>query len=50
MRAMSSSGLVFSAYNPPFPIIPLEHIINIDQQGTKLVEQARTTELYTLWD
>ena len=50
MRAMSSSGLVFNAYRPPFPIVPLNHIINIDQQGTKLVEQTRTTEHHTLWD
>ena len=50
LRSKGSQGLTFSAYDPPFPVIPLEFLIGLDQKGTRLQEVARTIEEHVLFD
>ena len=41
-------GLVFSAYDPPFGIVPMEHLINLKQKGSRLKEVVMEKEWYYL--
>ena len=50
LRSKGSLGLTFSAYDPPFPVIPLEFLIGLNQKGTRLQEVARTIEEHVLFD
>jgi len=50
MRSRGSQGLVFNAYDPPFPVVPLEFLTGLQQRGTRLQEVTRKTEHLTLFD
>jgi hypothetical protein len=42
--------MTFNAFDVPFPVIPLEMLVNLGQQGTRLQEVELTNNLYTLDD
>ena len=51
LRRKRTQGLVFSVDSPPFPVIPLSHLINLEQQGRRLMERtAGACEVVSLMD
>jgi len=50
LRDKGSKNMCFNAFNPPFSIIGVQDLINLDQQGTRLMEVTRNYEKYQFMD
>ena len=46
----SAGSMLFNAYDPPFKVCPLDMLINMDQQGTRLKEVVMAEETFALRD
>ena len=50
LRTKGSKNMCFNAFEPPFPIVDLNDLINLNQGGTRLMEVSREEVKYRLRD
>jgi hypothetical protein len=50
LRTKGTKNMCFNAFEPPFPIVEINDLINLTQEGTRLMEVSRETEKYILRD
>ena len=48
LRTKGTKNMCFNAYEPPFPIVDVKDLININQEGTRLMEVQMSSEKHTL--